>query len=108
MMTGMFWASLLILFIVLGFALIVWSVAGKENGAVKTGGQIIAIVIAVLVLILFLYGSISGGKMKGMCGMCAMGKTCKMHSSDKAKMMMQDKSTKTDEKGMKSKVKDNK
>jgi len=70
MMGGsMVWGSLLLVVTLIGFAYIVWILAAKETGTVKTIGQVIAVVIAVLALIIFLYGSIYGGMLgKGMMG----------------------------------------
>jgi len=66
---GMIWTSLLAVVLLLGFAYIIWILATKETGAVKNTGQVIAIIIAVLALIILLYGSIYGGMMgKGLCG----------------------------------------
>ncbi len=54
---------LLSLFIVLGFGYIVWIMAVKESGNTKLTGQIIAIVIIVLAIVLCLYGAVKGPQM---------------------------------------------
>ena len=58
---------LLSISLLLGFAYIVWVLASKESGNVKTVGQVISISIAVLVAAILLYGGIYGG-MTGQCG----------------------------------------
>lgn len=55
--------TLLMLFLVLGFAHIIWMMSIKESGSSKLIGQIISIVIIVLAVVLFLYGGYKGGKM---------------------------------------------
>jgi hypothetical protein len=55
--------GLLWLFLVLSFAYIVYILANKESGWLKTTGRVFACVIAVLVLIVFLCGALGGGKM---------------------------------------------
>ncbi|MDD5593968.1 MAG: hypothetical protein PHG97_04450 [Candidatus Margulisbacteria bacterium] len=62
--------TLLVLFLILGFAHIIWLMSVKESGSSKLIGQIISIVIVVLVVILFLYGAIYG---RGMMKNCMMG-----------------------------------
>jgi len=66
-----FW-SLLAIALLFGFAYIIWVLASKETGGIKLAGQIISVAIAVLVVILVLYGLIYGGRMKGP-GMMRMG-----------------------------------
>ena len=90
------WWSLLSISLLLGFAYIIWILASKEAGSTKLVGQIIAVVIAVMVLILFTYGGIYGRNMSN-CGqngmMPMMGKG--MNESSKEMMrnqMMQHKS----------------
>ena len=69
MIGGMLWGLLLMVILLLGFAYIVWVLAAKESGAVKTVGQIIAIIIADLAVLILLYGGIYGGMMgKGWYG----------------------------------------
>jgi hypothetical protein len=60
---GMIWGSLLVVLLLLGFAYIVWVLASKESGSVRLTGQGIALVIAVLALVILVYGSIYGGIM---------------------------------------------
>lgn len=60
----MFGGFILGIFLLLGFTYVVWILAGKESGAVKLIGQIIAVVVALLALALILHGGIYGGKMK--------------------------------------------
>lgn len=100
---GMIWGSLLAVVLLLGFAYIVWVSSEKETGAVKTTGQIIAVVIAVLALIILLYGSIYGGMMgRGNYGgrshkmmrpgmmMYKMGKMSDAEMNEMAEKMMDD------------------
>lgn len=70
---GLLLMSLLSLFLLLGYALIIWILANKESGWVKISGQIIAVVIAVLVIIMCLYGATGRGSY-GMMGKGMMGK----------------------------------
>lgn len=65
-MMGMAWIGLLWLTGVLGFAYIIWVLATKENNTVKLLGQILAIVIAALAIIIFIYMSMSAGQMRKM------------------------------------------
>ena len=62
--TWMILTSLLMCFIVLGFGYIVWLKAAKQTGSTKLVGQIIAIVIIVLAVVLCLYGGMKANKMK--------------------------------------------
>ena len=65
---GMIWGSLLAVLILLGFAYIVWVSAAKEKGGVKAAGQVIAILIALIALIILAYGTIFSGVMgRGWC-----------------------------------------
>ncbi|MFA5839154.1 MAG: hypothetical protein WC890_00695 [Candidatus Margulisiibacteriota bacterium] len=109
-MIGMLIVCNLVFVSLLGFALIVWIISGKEAGIVKLAGQIISVLLVVLVVSAFSYCLVKGDRMgHGSCGMCSMGKSCKMHSMDKNKMMkMHDKSMKMDDKGMKCKAKETK
>lgn len=81
MMSGMglfhLWALLLIL-LALGFSYIIWIRALKETGFIKTTGQVIACGIAILTVILFLYGAIQCGQVKrGMkSGLMGSGTVC--------------------------------
>lgn len=65
---GLFWASLLWFFIVLGFSYIVWILANKESGWVKTTGIVIGCGIALLALITLIYGA-AGVRKYGRYGM---------------------------------------
>jgi hypothetical protein len=60
---GMIWGSLLAVLILLGFAYIVWVLAAKEGGGIRAVGQIIAILIGLLALIILVYGTIFSGFM---------------------------------------------
>ena len=61
--------SLLSILLVLGFSYIIWILALKETGYVKTTGQVIACGIAALIVVLSLAGLIWGGRMsRGMMG----------------------------------------
>ena len=55
MMGGMIYGSLILSLLLLGFAYIVYVLANKESGGIKTTGQVIAIIIAVIALLVFLY-----------------------------------------------------
>ena len=55
---GMFVWVLMMTCIVLGYALIVNHFAGKEAGWIKMAGQIIAVIIAVVAVLGFIYGGI--------------------------------------------------
>jgi len=69
MMGGMFWGSLFIVVLLLGFAFIIWVLADKEKGGIKTFGQVIAAIIAATAVIILLYGTIYGGMLgRGMHG----------------------------------------
>lgn len=58
--------------LILGFAYIIWILSVKEAKGLKLTGQIIAAVIAVLVIVLLIYGAVAGSKMKN-CGAGGMG-----------------------------------
>ena len=94
---GIFLTVLLMTVLLLGYAYIVWVLAAKEGGTIKTIGQAIAIIIAVLALIFFIYGGIytpiacrSGcgmyGEGKGMMGKQMMEK---MYKSPQMQKMME-------------------
>jgi hypothetical protein len=70
MMGGMVWGSVLAVLLLLGFAYIIWVQASKEEGATKSAGQVIAIIIAAIAIAILLYGTIYGGVMGrgGWCG----------------------------------------
>ena len=63
---GMYWALLLTIFLLLGFAYIIWVLASKETGGVKTTGQVIAIAIAVLTLVILISAGVYGPRMSRM------------------------------------------
>jgi amino acid transporter len=63
MLNGMFWGFLLVTIFFLGFAYVIWVMAEKEKNGLKTVGQGIAIVMAILAAIMLLYGGIYGGVM---------------------------------------------
>ncbi|OGC36074.1 hypothetical protein A2311_00465 [candidate division WOR-1 bacterium RIFOXYB2_FULL_48_7] len=93
-MNQMVFMSVLLVFVLLGFAYIVLVMANKEAGIMKTSGQVIAAVIAVVALVVFVYGGSQMGKMGGMnCpGMMGEGKMMKMPGMQKmmpGKMMQQ-------------------
>jgi type VI protein secretion system component VasK len=60
--------SVLMLALVLAFAYIVWILSAKETGNIKLIGQVLSIVIAVLVILIFLYGAVNVGRMRGNYG----------------------------------------
>src|SRR3989338_7370725 len=74
--TAMSLFGLLSLSLLLGFAYILWALAAKEGSGAKLGGQILAVLIAVLAIAIFLYSGMYGGKMKShmhaKMGMCPM------------------------------------
>lgn len=77
-------------FLILGFAFLVWVAAAKESGTTKLLGQIIAVVIVVLAILSLLFGLKYGGKMKHGMGMWQMREKGKMMMMDQ-KMMMHEK-----------------
>ena len=89
--------SLLIMTLVLlGFGYIVWVLASKEAGLVKMGGQILAALLIICVLVMFVLALVNGGRMKSMCGMGPMrggmmkGQMMeKMMDKEKGAMMME-------------------
>lgn len=102
-MIGMLLMAKLMAAVLFGFAFIIWVLACKESGITKIIGQILAIIIILLVILVSVYGVIRGCPMSKCC--CPMMGKCKMHSMDKTKMMkMHDKSMKMDEKSGKCKT----
>jgi hypothetical protein len=67
MMGGMIWASLVSVVLLLGAAYVVWVLAVKEKGNLKTAGQVIAGLIALFAAVLLLYGTIYGGMLGRGC-----------------------------------------
>ncbi|MBU0574358.1 MAG: hypothetical protein KKH83_07790 [Candidatus Margulisbacteria bacterium] len=63
MMAGMFWGSILLVILLVGFAYVLWVLAVKESAWLKTAGQIIAIVMLIFAVLILLYGTIYGGMM---------------------------------------------
>ena len=61
--------SLIAVLFLIGFAYIVLSLSNKETGNMKLAGQIIAVLVA-LVAVLVLFHGVTG---KGRCGKCGMG-----------------------------------
>lgn len=80
--------SLLFLAIILGFAFIVWTLASKETNGLKTIGQSISVVIAILAVVIFIYGLVYGNQMGRMMGGGMMGEG-KLGPQMMHKMMMQ-------------------
>ncbi len=70
---GMVGGLVLMTFLLFGFAYIVWVLAAREAGGLKLIGQVIAVVIAVLALLILVYGSVYGGRMHNMMGRGMMG-----------------------------------
>lgn len=70
--------SLLLILLVLGFSYLIWIRALKETGLIKTTGQVIACGLAILAMIIFLYGAIQCGQVKrGMkSGLMGSGAVC--------------------------------
>jgi len=64
----LFLYALLALGLTLGFSYIIWVLAQKETGYVKTFGLVIAIGTAILAVILFLFGLTYGSRFMGMRG----------------------------------------
>ena len=93
---GMLLGSLLFACLILGYALLLWIFASKENGWVKTTGQVLAVIIAIIVVIMFSYGSLYKGMGNKGYGMSGMNKG--MHEGMMGKGMM--------EKGMHGKITD--
>jgi hypothetical protein len=80
-------SALLRLFSALGLAYIVWILAAKQEGGMKTTGMVISVVIVILALISVLYGARS------------FGRTHHMNGSDKTGISATDKSGVTKEEG---------
>ncbi len=83
--------ALLCLFGVWGFAYIIWVLSAKETGSIKMIGQIISIVVAVLIVLILISGSIYGGRMMsgGMgMGMGMMGSEMSKERMEMMKKMM--------------------
>jgi len=87
MMGGMYWGLVLGIFLLLGFAYIIWVLASKEQGGIKIIGQIIAAVIAVLALLILIYGLVYGPGMRKFDG--RMGPGGMMQQQMMQKMMME-------------------
>jgi len=84
MMGGMIWMSLVSVVMVLGYAYIVWVLANKEAGTMKTVGQVIAVIIALVALVMLFYGTVYGG---GLCGGGEAGKMMKDNPQMQKQMM---------------------
>jgi len=67
----------------IGFVYLIWVVSSKETGVVKLVGQVTAIVVLTLAVVLFIYGWSAGGRMGKSCRM--MGG--EMMGKEKGKMM---------------------
>lgn len=63
MVGGMAWASALSVLLLLGFAYIIWILAGKETGTNKSIGQVVAALIALVAFVILFYGTIYAGVM---------------------------------------------
>ena len=83
------WWCLLSIALLLGFAFIVWVLAGKEASGLKLTGQIISVVITVITIILFIYCIVYGGGIRGGMGMfpCGKGNTMQGAGMGKEGMM---------------------
>ncbi len=82
--------AILALGLILGFSYIIWILALKEAGYVKTTGLVIGCGIAALAVILFLSGLIYGGRMAGGYGMGSMmGPGMMMEGKEGQKMMLE-------------------
>ena len=88
MVYGMLWALLLTIFLLLGFAYILWVLASKETGGAKTTGQVIAIAIAVLTLVILISAGVYGPRM-GRMGMMGGAGICGPGSQMKGSGMME-------------------
>lgn len=69
-LTGaLIWASLISAVLLIGFAYIIWVLANKESGWLKTAGQLLALLIILLAAYVLLYTGVYQGAMgKGPCG----------------------------------------
>lgn len=85
--SAVFLVHLLAIFLILGFAYIVWILANKEIGWVKLTGQVFACGIAVIVLLAVLYASFYGC---GLYGRYGKGAGMMMGGQQGQKMMMQE------------------
>ena len=95
-MSGMWLGSILGLILLLGFAYIIWVLAGKEKGNIKLIGQIVALVIVVIAVVLLLSslfwgGGLCGGRGYGMMGGGMMGHGGASLGSQKKMQMYMDK-----------------
>ncbi|MBI5700481.1 hypothetical protein HZC34_01385 [Candidatus Saganbacteria bacterium] len=61
--------STLILISILGFAYILYTFASKESGSIKLIGTILAAIIAILAIVLLVYGGMNKGAMRYKCDM---------------------------------------
>jgi hypothetical protein len=87
-MGNLFWLwSLLSVLMVLGFSYIIWILAQKETGYIKTTGVVIACGIAALTVILALFGLLWGGRGSGMGGKSGSMMEMKMEGKAAQEMM---------------------
>ncbi len=90
---GMIGGLVLTVFLLFGFAYIIWVLAVREASALKLVGQLIAAVIAVIALLILVYGSIYGGRMNNYMGRGMMGPGMmdngRMQDQELQKMMQQ-------------------
>lgn len=86
MMGGMIWMSLVSVVMVFGFAYVVYVLASKESGLVKTIGQVVAAIIALASIVMLLYGVIYGNMI---CGAGKAGKMMNNPQMNKQMMQMQ-------------------
>lgn len=79
---GFIWASLVSVVMVFGFAYVVYVLANKEAGMVKTIGQVIAAIVALAAVVMLFYGVIYGGMI------CGGSKTNKMMNNPQMNKQM--------------------
>ncbi len=71
-MMHMFFGGVIVFAALVGLAYLIWVEAKRETGGLKGFGQVIAIALAFIALVLFLYGGIYGGLMSKGSWRCPM------------------------------------
>jgi preprotein translocase subunit SecG len=88
----MIYGSIISAIFVIGFAYIILVLANKESGNMKLAGQIVAALVAIVAVVVLLYGATGRGHygMMGGKGMMMGGKGMMMEMMKKDPSMMQD------------------
>jgi len=61
----MFWSALVLTVLLLGGAYVIWVLAQKESGKIKTTGNVLAILITVIAAVVLIYSGIGGATGRG-------------------------------------------